>query len=165
MAPAPRTDIRPNDARENLREEPARLVRRRGMSTDKYYVPEHLKKEGFSYEWHRFATAGMQDVEHQVMLAENHWQPVLAEEMPGMMPAGYKGAIERGGQRLMVRPSYLTEEAQQENLDAARARVRTQERRLGMAGRDELPRTPPKVSKGYEPLTAAEKASVRTIPE
>jgi len=85
--------------------------------------------------------------------------------MPGMMPNDYSGAIERGGQVLMSRPSYLTEEAQNEVLDISQQRVRTQEKRLGMSNQGEAPRTRPNISKEYGPLTADDKRSVQTIPE
>lgn len=160
-----RSDARPLDARENLREEPARLTRRRGITSDKFAIPGHCMREGYSYEWKRKTNVGQMDVEHQVMLAENHWSAVQAKDMPGLMPTDYQGAIERGGQILMCRPSYLTEEAQQEILDMSRQRVQTQEKRLGLTAQGELPRVRPQVSRDWSPLTAADRATVRQIPD
>ena len=159
MAKEIRTEVR-----EGVRNE-QRLTRKKGLSTDKFHVPDNLKQPGMSYEWKRMTNMGMPDREHQVGLAENHWKPVQTEEMPGMMPNDYSGAIERGGQVLMSRPSYLTEEAQNEVLDISQQRVRTQEKRLGMSNQGEAPRTRPNISKEYGPLTADDKRSVQTIPE
>jgi hypothetical protein len=161
-----RGDVRTDDTREDVRaDEGVRLKRRRGVNQDKFYVPEALKKPGMSYEWHTQTVLGQHQTEHQVGLAENHWQAVQADEMPGMMPADFHGAVERGGQVLMCRPDYLTEDAQQEIFDESQQRVKTQEQRLGLTGRDELPRTKPVLKRERSPLTKAEMASVRTIQE
>ncbi|HQU24994.1 MAG TPA: hypothetical protein PKX13_12015 [Acidiphilium sp.] len=165
MSFSARTEMRPNDSRENLREEPARLTRRRSITEDKFHIPDHLKKDGMSYEWKRKTNAGQVDMEHQVLLAENHWKPVQADQMPGMMMADYSGVVERGGQILMARPSYLTDEATQEVLDISRQRVRTNEQRLGLTAQGELPRTRPNISREYSPVTAADKSAVRQIPD
>lgn len=162
-----RAEIRANDVRENLREEPGRLTRRRHINTDKYAIPEQFKREGFSYEWKRRTNVGAVDMEHQVMLSENHWQPVQAKDMPGLMPADYDGVIERGGQILMCRPEYLTQEAYQEVLDISQERVRTQERRLGLTNQGEAPRTRPSINREYIPFTKADRvmAKGQTIPD
>ena len=159
---AQRGDIRSDTNREDVREEPARLTRKRGLNTDKFTVPEHLMKDGWSYEWKRKTNMGQEDREHQVLLAENHWRPVQSEDMPGMMPSDYKGAVERGGLMLMTRPGYLTEEAADEVLDISRQRVKTQEMRLGLTNQGELPRTKPAISREY---VKPERGDRRTIPE
>ena len=161
MTISPRSDMRVNDARENLREEPARLTRRRTVTTDKFHIPEHLLKEGWSYEWKRQTIMGQNDVEHQVMLSENHWTPVPASQMPGLMPADYSGAVTRAGMVLMARPDYLTTEAEQEILDMSRQRVRTQEQRLGLTDQGTLPRSKPNLSRSVSPLTAAERRAAQ----
>lgn len=152
-----REAMREAGIRENLREEPARLVRRRGMTSDKFYVPEELKKPELSYEWKRETTMGQRDTEHQVDLASNHWRAVPATDMPGMMPADHTGTINRGGMVLMSRPKYLTEEATQEILDMANERIYTNSRRLGQSAPDQLPRTAPKVNRDYVPPSEGER--------
>lgn len=162
----PRSEIRGTDARENLREEPARLVRRHKNNTDKYFVPPERLNPDLSYEWKRKATMGMADVEHQVMLAENHWQAVQACDIPGMMPTGHEGAIERGGMVLMSRPRYLTEEAEEEVLQISTDRVRSQEQRLGLTEQGQLPRQRPKIGRTVSPLTKADRQGAsRQIPD
>lgn len=151
-----KSTLRAGPVRGNLGEGEQRLVRRRGLNTDKFHVPEHLKKPELSYEWHREMVAGQPDVEHQVQLAENHWRAVPASDMPGMMPDGYDGAVRRGGQVLMARPAYLTEDANQETLDIALGQVHNNERRLGQAPMDTLPRAAPRVSRDYLPPDAAD---------
>ncbi|HQT62535.1 MULTISPECIES: hypothetical protein [unclassified Acidiphilium] len=164
--PPNRSDLRDMDARENLREEPARLTRRHKNNTDKYYVPADRLNPEMSYEWKRKSNMGALDVEHQVMLAENHWQPVQAADIPGMMPVGHEGAIERGGMILMSRPRYLTEEAEQEILDISTDRVRSQEQRLGLTEQGQLPRARPKISRSVAPLTKADRMGAsRQIPD
>lgn len=142
-----------------------RLVRRHTNGADKYFVPIERLNPELSYEWKRRTTMGMPDVEHQVMLSENHWQPVQAKDVPGLMPAGHSGAIERGGMILMSRPKYLTEEAEQETLDISMQRMRSQEQRLGLTEQGQLPRRGLKLNRSVSPLTAQDKAASRIIPD
>lgn len=149
-----RSDLRPQDAREPLRGDGVRLSRRRSVNTDKFFIPDDLMRDGLSYEWKRNEVMGQKDVEHQVMLVENHWQPVQASDMPGMMPSGYDGVVTRGGLVLMARPSYLTQEAQQEVVDISRQMVASQESRLGLSNQGQAPRVRPTVNRSYEGFDA-----------
>lgn len=158
-----RSPVRDAPVREEVRQEGPRLQRRRALTTDKFFVPDHVKQEGFSYEWKRTENVGEPDQEHQVMLAENHWAPVQAKDAPGMMPAGYDGVIKRGGQILMCRPDYLTKEATQEVTATARSMARIQEQRLGLTEKGQLPRTVQALSRDYEPYSDGPKS--RPIPE
>lgn len=157
-----RTDLRDIEAREGLRESPEkRLTRRRHSGSDKFSIPARfLNDPDVSYEWKRTAIVGMPDHEHQIDLRENHWQPVMAADMPGMMPSGYEGAVERAGMVLMRRPRYLTEEATEENLDIARRQVQHNERKLGITDHGTLPRTKPTLSREIGPVSASDRKSV-----
>lgn len=162
-----RQDIRSEDVRAPFAVEEG-LKRRRQAGFDKFKIPDvYLNDPQISYEWKRASTMGAPDSEHQLGLAENHWRPVMADQMPGMMPPGHQGAIERGGMILMWRPAYLTEEATQETLDLSRQQVRTQEERLGLTDKGTLPRTRPQVTREIRPVTPEDRKArtTRAIPE
>lgn len=146
-----RSQMRDATVREGARTDGPRLKRRRTLSTDKFYVPPSVIQEGFSYEWKRLENVGQPDQEHQVMLAENHWQPVQAADAPGMMPGGYEGVVKRGGMILMCRPDYLTREAVQEMTDMSKGMARIQEQRLGLTERGQLPRRVQALNRDYAP--------------
>lgn len=108
------------DHREPAREEP-RLTRKHTDESDDYAIPEHLKAEGYDYNWKRVSTIGQpEDPWKMTKIYENHWQPVQASELRGFAPEGMTGSIERGGLMLMKRPSYLSEEARRDEIMRAR---------------------------------------------
>lgn len=160
-----RSDTRSMPVRDDVRDGTGRLTRNRSLTTDKFHINPRLMSPELSYEWKRLENMGMRDVEHQVMLAENHWRAVDSKEMPGMMPAGHNGPVVRGGSVLMCRPSYLTDEANEEVRQLSNAQVRTNEQRLGLSEQGHAPRVRPQVSRDYTPVSAADRASVRTIPD
>lgn len=108
-----------------------RLVRRRKGASDIFHIDPELIPPGVSYEWKRKAVYGQENPAYMLGLMENHWKPVDVSRLPHMMPDGWTGAIERDGLILMERPSYLTEEARQEDEAAARAPIKAQQERLG----------------------------------
>jgi hypothetical protein len=110
------------------------LSRKRGSNTDRFHIPTHLVPDGWSYEWKRESLYGQEDTAHMMHMAENGWRPVMASAHPGLfMPEGYEGAIRRDGMVLCERPIELTEEAQAEELAAARALQQAQKEQLGLA--------------------------------
>lgn len=131
-----------------------RLQRRRGIGADKFHIPPELIPEGMSLEWKRMETVGAPDLSHQIALAENHWTPVSTDQVPGLMPPGYSGVIKRDGQQLMMRPSYLSDEAREEVLDEARRRVNIQKQRNGQGGAEAMPRSKPTMRTQMEPLSS-----------
>jgi len=141
--------------RDELRDEPAhegpRLTRKRTGTIDRFHVPEALMKPGWSYEWKRKTTMGMPDLPYEMSLKMNHWAPVQAEQMPGLMPDGYSGAIERDGMVLMTRPAYLTDEARQEDRLLAIEQIRAKQEALGQAGDGEFARNPPQLARKFAP--------------
>lgn len=138
---------KPSSSRQGLREaqpekslrDPARapegVVRQRKGFIDPFEIPEQIKGRfeaaGWSLEWKRHTVFGQDDHSYASALAENAWEAVTADEIPGFMPKGYAGAIIRDGLMLMKRPAYLTEEARQEDIDAARGLIRAKEAQLG----------------------------------
>lgn len=160
---ANRAPIREEEVREPVREEmraPQGLVRKRKGNVDKFLVPDSViarfAAAGYSIEWKRHTVFGQDDPGYDVALAENCWEAVTSEEIPGFMPAGFKGAIVRDGLQLMKRPSYLTDEARSEDKQMAREAIRIQEGRLGQTPPGTMTRdhqtARPKVGKSYEPL-------------
>lgn len=156
-----RAAIRSEGGRTPLREleqAPEGLERVRKAQEDKFYVPQgvinQFKAAGWGIEWKRHSTLGQEDPSYQVALAENHWQAVTTDEIPGFMPLGYSGAVIRDGLQLMKRPLYLIEEARMEDQRAAKAAVQGNIERLsdtpsGTMSRTENPKTAPKVSREY----------------
>lgn len=173
MATESRSAPRESGLRANIRQAPEGRTRHLGATQDKYFVPESIKQafadNGWDLNWKRDSVNGMRDVEHQVALSQNGWEPVQADQAPGMTPDGYAGAVTRHGAVLMCRPAYLSQQAEQEALDKARGQVRNNERRLGVADHGQLPRTPPRVARDFVPPSEAErrymKAQTQVIPE
>jgi len=125
-----------------------RLVRKRRID-DPFHFNPRIIPDGVSYEWKRMSVYGQQDPEHQVNLRENHWRPVPASRHPELMPDGYDkaGAIVRKGMVLMERPSYLTQEARQEDYEIARAEVSRKEQQLGATPAGTMTRQHPSVER------------------
>lgn len=141
--------------REELRDEPVhegpRLTRQRTGTIDRFHIPEHLMKPGWSYEWKRKTVYGQPDAAYDMSLLMNHWKPVQSEEMPGLMPAGYNGAIERDGMILMIRPAYLTEDARLEDRLLAIGQIQDKKAALGQAGPNQFERDLTEVKRNFAP--------------
>lgn len=137
-----------------------RLVRRRRRVDDKFFMDRSKIPDGWSYEWKRQKVYGMTDVDHQVNLRENMWQPVPSSRHPEMMPTGHDGPIEKDGMVLMERPQYLTEEARQEDYEIAMDQVRVKEQQLGHTPGGQFTRDHPsvhriaKIKRSYGPVDA-----------
>lgn len=147
MARTPVHEVRvgPRDGEE-------RLQRKRKSFVDAYHIDPALIPPGTSYEWKRENVYGQENPAYMMGLQENHWKPVDASRLPHMMPEGYKGAIRRDGLILMERPSYLTEEAEQENIEAARAPVLAQKARMGQTPDGTAPRVGARVAVTYDEI-------------
>lgn len=139
---------------------PDGLTRQRVGTVDQFALPEQVRaryaEAGWSLEWKRNTCFGQEDWSYENSLAENHWQAVGSDELPGLMPPGYSGAVIRDGLMLMKRPAYLTEEARSEERRAALGQIAAKEAQLADAPQGTLPRDhaeiAPKIGKGYAPL-------------
>ena len=151
-----REPIRENGKKEVIGRDGKVLSRKRGTNVDRFYVPSHLIPDGWSYEWKSQTVLGKENVAHMMHMAENGWTPVDSSRHPGFfMPGNYTGPITRDDMILMERPSELTNEARQEDIDAANALINYQRQQLGQ----QLPRgfsgdhagVRPRVNRSYEP--------------
>lgn len=161
---APRQQMRETPPDKSVRDPvraPDGLVRQRKGAIDPFEIPEQIKGKyeaaGWSLEWKRHTVFGQDDYSYASALAENAWEAVTADEIPGFMPNGYAGAIIRDGLMLMKRPAYLTEEARIEDMEAARGLIRAKEAQLGETPPGTLtrdhPTARPKVGRTIEPMT------------
>lgn len=111
-------------------------------AVDKYYIPEGLIPDGWTYEWKRKLVLGAEDPSYEVALARRGWQPVPANRHPEMMPAGYRGVeIIRDGLILMERPSVITDDVRAADLRRARMQVKFKEEQLTAAPPGQFERT------------------------
>lgn len=136
------------------------LSRKRGGNADKFYIPQDIIPDGWSYEWKTESILGEPQTAHQMHMAENGWTPVMADRHPGLfMPNDYKGPIRRDGMVLMERPIELTQEARYEEQLAAQQLMNAQKEQLGLAlpsGFDQRhPGARPKVNRSFEPADVA----------
>ena len=150
-----RESVRPNK-KEVVGRDGKALSRKRGGNVDRFYIPQNLIPEGWSYEWKRETIFGQEDTAHMMHMAENGWVPVQASAHPGyFMPEGYVGPIRRDGMILMERPIELTEEARREDVVNAKNLMQAQKEQLGLSlptGFSDRHRgVQPRVNQSYEP--------------
>lgn len=139
-----------------------RLQRRRKSTENPFDLDAAIMADaqarGVTLEWKRYSCFNKPDTRHMVALRDNHWTPVPAKQYPDMMPPDQQsGNIEHDGMVLMERPSYLTDEARQEDYANARDAVETKEAQMGQTPYGTMTRdhvtAKPRISKSYAPLT------------
>jgi hypothetical protein len=81
-------------------------------------VPEHLKEDGWTYQWNRCECFGKPDPQEINRMMNNGWRYVKPDSKLGRI-YGVTGAdfIEIGGLVLMERPKSLTDEAIEEDME------------------------------------------------
>ncbi len=114
-----------NPRQSSLPTDGPRLHRRRRVS-NQLYVDPRIIPEGYTYEWKAESIYGQPNTEHMVELRENHWRAVPASRHPELAAAG-DTVIRRAGTVLHERPSYLTEEAQMEQIEDSLKPLRQKE--------------------------------------
>jgi len=113
------------------------LSRKRTGAADPFAIDPAIIPQGWEYQWNAITVVGNQEVlmDQQLQMAENGWRPVPAERHPGrFMPAGHKGSIIRGGQRLDERPKILSDQARAEDLRNARQLISDRNESLRLTG-------------------------------
>lgn len=114
--------------RESTSEAPERITRvsRSQRTEGMLQVPQHMKKPGWDYQY--WETTILNQPVDGSRMAEIHaggWRPVPSREMPLLLPPGYTGEyIESYGQRLYMRPLRLSQEARDEDYQAAEQQKR-----------------------------------------
>lgn len=111
------------------------ISRRRDNTEDQFHIPDELKENGWDYQWNVKSVLNEENIGIQIRDAENGWRSVPAERegfSGRFMPAGHKGAIERGGLVLCERPMELTEEARREDRINANSQRADNRRRFGL---------------------------------
>lgn len=158
--------LRPEPVREEIREDirdevaPAKRLTRRRRIDSALDIDPKLQPHGITYEWKRESVHGWSDSGHMLNLRENHWKPVPAERHPSLSPAeGSKdGVIRQDGLILMERPSYLTEQARNEDFQIARDQVQGLHKSVtetphGQFTRDhDSVRNVSRIKRSYEPM-------------
>jgi hypothetical protein len=119
---------------------------------DEFYISPTIIPEGWDYNWKRKTVVGAEDKEHAIEMAQAGWEAVDASRHPEMMPAGYRGPIERKGMVLMERPSEISNMAKERELATARQAVRDKEQAIGISRPGQFEATQRKVSKSYGPI-------------
>lgn len=136
-----------------------RMQRSRRRTEDVFRIDRKIIPQGMSYEWKRVAVKGRAESSHQVNLRENGWTPVPTSRHPELMPDGHTGPIQKDEMLLMERPSYLTEEARQEDYELARDQVRIKEAAIRDTPAGTFSRDHPSaqrntgIRKSYEPMS------------
>lgn len=103
------------------------IWRHRSSGENRLHVDPKLIPEGWSWEWKRYTTYNAPDPGYQAALARDGWEPVKAENFPGVfLPVEQTGPIIIDGLILMERPASLTEEARLEEKRKADAAIGSQ---------------------------------------
>lgn len=108
---------------------------------NKFEVAKSDIPAGMSYQWNNHSIFGQEQHAYSAFMEQQGWEPVPASRHPHLMPTGYEGPIIVDGQILMERPTELTLEALQEELDRARGEVRLKEEQLGATPQGTMPRS------------------------
>ena len=108
------------------------VYRRRTPTTDPFYVPPEIVPNGWKYEWKTYTVFNQRNPGYEARLNMNTWTPVPADRHPGMwVPDGTEGAVIVEGLMLMERPMVIHQEALQEERDAAKAALASQQALFG----------------------------------
>ena len=107
-------------------------------------IPATLAPEGWEYQWRAQTVLGKDNRHHMLNLLRTGWRAVPASRHPWLMPAGYEGPIEVGGQILMEIPKVLAERRRDADKREALDQVMNSEKRLhetpaNTAPREEFP--------------------------
>ena len=114
---------------------PQRLERpvSNGRFPDKFWYDETKRPAGQAYQWIPVTILGQDNRQHVIEMNRYHWQPVPADRHPEITGEGGGKTIVIGGQMLMERPQYLSDESREEERRAAENQVNSQMERLGQA--------------------------------
>jgi hypothetical protein len=136
------------------RHEDQERLHRPGNTTvnDRFSLDESRIPTGMVMEWKRVRLMGAEDRRNQVISQRNHWTPVTHEIQPHIL--GYLGKegeiIEQDGLRLMMRPKYLNDDANEEQQNDTAFQLNQQLTSLKLKSREEVGPQRTKISRTYE---------------
>lgn len=119
-------------------ERPSRVAITDGgaFALDKNRIPK-----GFTMEWKRHEVMGFQDKHNQVVVRQNHWEPVPHKLQPhilGHLCNDPEQHILVAGQGLYMRPTYLNEDAAAEQREETDYTLSQQLKALRLASKDQV---------------------------
>jgi hypothetical protein len=125
-------------------------------TVDDFYIDPATIPEGWSYEWKRRTTLGLEDPSYNVQLAQSGWEAVPSDRHPEYMPVGYTDKnIERRGMVLMERPLEITNQIRARDKREAVSAVKSKEAQLN-GDSVSLGKLEAKVNKSYEAIKIPE---------
>lgn len=115
-----------------------------GVQGSELNIPSTLAPDGWEYQWRAQTVLGKDNRHHMLNLLRTGWRAVPASRHPWLMPAGYEGSIEIGGQVLMEIPKILADQRRATDKREAIDQVVTSEQRIhdtpaNTAPREEYP--------------------------
>jgi hypothetical protein len=138
-----------------------RLERPSNAQRDNRFDIDHrLVPPGMTMEWKRVALLGQEDRRNQVVSNQFHWKPVPHEAQPQIL--GFLGdqnprqPVVVDGLMLMMRPSYLTEEAHNEREDTANYTIAQQLQTLRGRSNEEVGTKNTKFKREFTPAQPVE---------
>ena len=126
----------------NIRKDDTRNSRAMRKRKDKFYVPPEAIPKGWVVEWKRVTCYGQpEEVDYSMDLAEGGWKNADPKQFPMLVPPDFAGkTVDRGGCRLMIRPSHMKKKALELDYEDATNQVRDKLNEIGMTGQGEAPR-------------------------
>lgn len=98
-----------------------------GITPDQFDIPDCLREPGWTQQWAASECLGKEISGQIANMKRQGWDFIPSRRADGHFhPEGYDGPIYREGQYLMERPQILTDEANAENIAAARRQRRNQ---------------------------------------
>ncbi len=132
-----------DDARTADRQETRRLERpSRAQVTDggAYSLDKSRVPRGMVMEWKRHSCMGQEDKHNQVVVRQNHWEPVPHKMQPHIL--GHLGNDEEhiivAGLGLYMRPAYLNEDAMKEQHEETDYTLNQQLQSLRLASKEQV---------------------------
>lgn len=114
-----------------------------GQLNDQFAISPEMIPPGLSLEWKTETVFGKDNYQYFQFMREQGWEPALAKDFPGFMPASTdpQSPVRRSGMILMERPIELTREAMRDDRRAALAAVQAKEEQVrGAPAKDQFQR-------------------------
>ena len=106
-----------------------------------FSIDPALVPKGYTLEWKRQTLLGMEDKRNQVRSQQYHWTPVPHKMQPhilGHLEKDENAPIIVGGLMLMMRPTYLCDEARKETMNETKWQTDNQLDALQLQSREQV---------------------------